>query len=204
MTMRDGQGFSKLVTLETLYVLPPCFKRRAEVKGPAGEDDRDRHPPIRNWRQPRRYLEELQYGSRCPRAIYRPRRQERRRPGEVEPVTLEVVPVDRGPLLWRKPNLPASDVQRQPGNPTGGLRLTQAKFTAEGRRIDQTSYFRNTLFGGLPWTTKRPTPFVESTTVRFDVTILGQPFGIQQLEISHKPSGGKTRPIIRQFFIGEI
>jgi len=126
-----------------------------------------------------------------PRTIYRPRRQQRRQAGRVETViTLEIAAADnRGSLVWRKPALPASDVQRQPGNPTGGLSLTQARFTADGRRIDQTIYFRNTLFSGFAWRGKRRTPFVESTRVRFDITILGQPYGIHQIEISHKPSG---------------
>jgi hypothetical protein len=192
--MKDGQGFAKLVTLETLDSFAPLLQRATGGRG-AGAG---RGGPQRRQATADSELEaaEALFGGNSilvprPHTIYKLRRDEKRRAGRVETViTLEVAAADnRGPLKWIKPDLPASDVQRQPGNPTGGLRLTQARFTVEARKIDQTSYFRNTLFGEFPWTEKRRTPFVESTRVRFDITILGQPYGIHQLGISHKPSG---------------
>jgi hypothetical protein len=189
--MRDGQGFAKLVTLETLDSFAPLLQKAGRGEG-AGRGGRQRQAPA----DPKLEAAEALFGGTSirvprPQAIYRPKRQERRA-GVVEPITLEVVPIGRGQLIWRKINLPKSDVQiagRQATKPTGGVRLTQARFTVEGRKIDKTTYFRNILFGGFPWTVIRQVPFKDATSVRFDITILGQPYGIRQLQISNKPSG---------------
>jgi hypothetical protein len=95
-----------------------------------------------------------------------------------------------GPLAWSK-KLSASDAQRvkEGSNPVGGIRLTQARFKFEGTPIDHTSYFRVQLFGRYQWGIKSSKPYVESTTVPFDVTILGHHLGVFVLELSHKPSG---------------
>ena len=100
-------------------------------------------------------------------------------------------PALRGPLIWRKRGLPASDVQfGRPGtSPTGGLRLTQAGWQVRGRTIDQTSYFRNDVFGGFPWREIRTTPHVELARVRFHITVRGSDRGEHILEIRHKPTG---------------
>ncbi len=94
-----------------------------------------------------------------------------------------------GELLWQKTNLPASDVQRQSGNVTGGLRLTQAGWDASGNPIDQTVYFRNDVFGHLAWSVWKERPYSEMAEANFDVYLLGENYGIHQLMISHKPSG---------------
>ncbi len=96
-----------------------------------------------------------------------------------------------GKLVWEKSNLPASDVQRQIGNVTGGLRLTQAKWKDKmGAIIDQTTYFRNELFGHLNWEEWKKKRFSsEKAKTTFDVYILGESYGLFELEISHKPSG---------------
>lgn len=191
MTMRDGQGFAKLVTLETLDSFAPLLQKAGRGEG-TGRGGRQRQAPA----DPELEAAEALFGGtsirvRRPRAIYAPRR----RPGlgiDEPAVTLDVIPIGRGQLIWRKINLPKSDVQivrRQATNPTGGVRLTQARFTVEGRKIDQTTYFRNILFDGFPWTVIRQVPFKDATSVRFDITILGQPYGIRQLQISNKPSG---------------
>ncbi len=103
------------------------------------------------------------------------------------------VPVSsaRGLLVWQKSKLPRSDVLISiPGsNPTGGLRLTQAKFKVSGHVINQATYFRNTLFGRFVWRQISTRPFVEATTVPFDVTILGTHMGVWNLVVRHKPSG---------------
>ncbi|GEM_PF-3252649 len=44
--------------------------------------------------------------------------------------------------LWQKNNLPASSVQRQPGNPTGGLRLVQAGWESKGKVTTQPAILR--------------------------------------------------------------
>ena len=53
-------------------------------------------------------------------------------------------------LMWRK-TLSRTDAQRQKGNQTGDLRLTQARFEYRGKRIDQTKYFRYEVFGDGEW-----------------------------------------------------
>jgi len=92
-------------------------------------------------------------------------------------------------LVWQKLNLPASDVQRQTGNVTGGLRLTQARWSVNDNPIDQTTYFRNNVFGNLDWREWRISPYSERAEADFDIYILGESYGIHELMISHKPSG---------------
>lgn len=97
-----------------------------------------------------------------------------------------------GPLLWKKSNLPASDVlmrKRLSTHPTGGLRLTQADFKVRGKQINQTTYFRKTVFGNLPWKLIKKKPKVEEVVATFRAKILGEDFGTVRLKISHKPSG---------------
>jgi HKD family nuclease len=94
-----------------------------------------------------------------------------------------------GELLWQKIKLPASDVQRQKGNVTGGLRLVQAKWKVSGDFIDQTTYFRNDVFGHLIWSAWKTKPYSEKAETSFSVYLLGESHGIHQLTISHKPSG---------------
>lgn len=96
----------------------------------------------------------------------------------------------KGNIVWTRKKLPASSVQLSPGgNPTGGLRLVQDAFIVAGQKIDQTSYFRNNLFGKFKWRPIRNIPFVEAATVPFEITILGKFFGKYDLEVRHKPSG---------------
>lgn len=94
-----------------------------------------------------------------------------------------------GKLLWQKTKLPASDVQKQSGNVIGGLRLTQAGWKVSGNLIDQTTYFRNHIFGHLIWSTWKTKPYSEKAEANFEVHFLGKSYGIHQLTISHKPSG---------------
>lgn len=94
-----------------------------------------------------------------------------------------------GELLWQKTKLPSSDVQRQKGNVTGGLRLVQAKWKVSDNFINQTTYFRNDIFGHLIWSTWKTKPYSEKTETSFDVYILGKSYGVHELMISHKPSG---------------
>lgn len=106
----------------------------------------------------------------------------------IKPVQVSGVPV-LGELLWQKKRLPASDVQRQKGNVTGGLRLVQAKWKVLDNFIDQTTYFRNDVFGYLVWSVWKEKPYSERAEADFDVYILGKNYGVHQLIISHKPSG---------------
>ena len=108
--------------------------------------------------------------------------------GSIEPIQ-DSNDVNLGELLWQKIKLPASDAQRQIGNITGGLRLTQAGWKVSGNFIDQTNYFRNTIFGHLNWHTWKTKPYSEKAEANFYIEILGKNYGIHQLTISHKPSG---------------
>ena len=97
------------------------------------------------------------------------------------------VPSTPGNIAWSRSNLPASSVQASPGgNPTGGLRLVQAGFKVNDDIIDQTTYFRNDVFGSLDWI---PSGDSEIATTLFDVFINGNYIGAHKLEIRHKPSG---------------
>lgn len=92
-------------------------------------------------------------------------------------------------LLWKK-KLARSDTQSQSGHPTGGIRLTQAKWKRDGALIDHTQYFRNDVFGELEWNVVRENPRVEKATAKFHVLFPdGRDIGEHNLTISHKPSG---------------
>lgn len=96
----------------------------------------------------------------------------------------------RGKLVWIQEKLPASSVQRSPvGKPTGGLRLVQGDFKIKGKKIVQTKYFRNSLFGDFEWENIKKKPYVECTTISFEVTIRNEFIGKFDLEVRHKPSG---------------
>lgn len=98
---------------------------------------------------------------------------------------------NKGKLVWTRKKLPFSSVQGGGAgtNPTGGLRLVQDDFEIKGKKIAQTKYFRNELFSKYKWKEIRKSPFVEATTVPFEVTIFGEFKGKFDLEVRHKPSG---------------
>lgn len=122
------------------------------------------------------------------KAIKKPSLTAKAEPRIIRPVQTSGVP-RTGELLWQKTNLPASDVQRQRGNVTGGLRLVQAKWMVSDNFIDQTTYFRYNVFGGLTWSVWKEKPYSERAEADFDVYLLGKSYGVHQLMISHKPSG---------------
>lgn len=93
-----------------------------------------------------------------------------------------------GDLVWEKPSLPASDLQFPgSGNPTGVLRLTQAQFEVDGTVIDQTTYFRPTVFGKLAWAKDPNDPDKEIAVTTFALVIGGRFVGTRDLQLSHKP-----------------
>lgn len=95
----------------------------------------------------------------------------------------------KGELLWKKSNLPASDVLHdKPGtNVTGGLRLAKAGWKIDGETIDQTTYFRWNVFEKVEWTKKSTSSNVEVAEVPFNVKILGKYVGEYILELRHNP-----------------
>lgn len=95
-------------------------------------------------------------------------------------------------LVWCRKQLPASSVEISTSaktNPTGGLRLVQDKFLVDGQVIDQTTYFRNDVFGKLSWIKEKTSPLVETAIATFWVIVLGEDLGRHNLEVRHKPSG---------------
>lgn len=117
-----------------------------------------------------------------------------RKASMVEPVTElpePAKPHTLGELVWAKYNLPKSDVQipqDERTNPTGGLRLTQAKYLIDGKEIDDTTYFRK-LFADFKWMDAGKKTFVEIAIVPFEITIRGEYIGKFNLAVRHKPSG---------------
>jgi len=94
-------------------------------------------------------------------------------------------PVIYGPLVWVKPKLPRSDLQFSgaTGNATGVLRLTQARFVVDGSVIDQTTYFRNDVFGKLNW--QSTTDGRETAVLNVALVIAGVLIGTYSLSLSH-------------------
>ncbi|MGE4267058.1 MAG: hypothetical protein AB7F25_06455 [Deferribacterales bacterium] len=83
--------------------------------------------------------------------------------------------------VWIKTNLPEGDLQLLTScNASGVLRLTQS-----GYGIDQTTYFRNTVFRNLAW---RAIDGKEMARAKFKIFIHGNDRGTFTLEISYKPS----------------
>lgn len=82
---------------------------------------------------------------------------------------------------WVKSNIPEGDLQLlATSNASGVLRLTQSNY-----KIDQTTYFRNDVFGHLAW---QPKDGKEMAAAIFKLEIDGQDCGNFKLELSHKPS----------------
>jgi len=95
----------------------------------------------------------------------------------------------QGSLLWKKPKLAASDVERSPGgNATGRLKLVKSHFKVNEKLIDQTNYFRKEVFGNLDWAQKEHTE-KEIAEGIFVIKVLGKDFGIHRLTIGHNPYG---------------
>jgi len=190
--MKDGQGFAKKVTLESLDLFAPLLSRRHDsVESATFHKTGSKGKPASD---PARVEAEKLFTGK-PFKVPQPRKEMKtplaRKPfGSARPSGTHQTGVERGPLVWQKSNLPASDVQRQAGHPTGGLRLTQAGWIASGRIIDQTTYFREEVFAECTWTrgVHRPKQ-QEVALIPFRVVILGEDLGIHQLAVSHKPSG---------------
>lgn len=98
-----------------------------------------------------------------------------------------------GSLVWEKKLSRSDALQVRPGTAhVGGVRLTQARFEGpDGRRIDQTQYFRQ-LFADYVWETESGRTRLSSqehTFAPMRLIIRGIDYGTHNFEISHKPSG---------------
>ena len=120
-------------------------------------------------------------------------------PAQPEPVQEqpEPQPQQRAPrrpagvLVWQK-TLPQTDALQvnEGSHHVGGVRLTQARFeNPPGRRIDQTTYFRQ-MFADYAWE-REPGRHrdQEHAFVPMRIIIRGMDYGVRNFEISHKPSG---------------
>ena len=101
--------------------------------------------------------------------------------------TLSIVP-HYGQLVWAKPGLPSGDLQLlKEGHTSGVLRLTQAGYEVAGKRIDQTTYFRNEVFSQLVWASDIATG-KETAVAPISLIIAGVYVGDFDLRLSHKDS----------------
>ena len=149
--------------------------RDEDRRRPRKSDDSIRRTPV------------LPFGKRS-----RPRNRARKSPrkGAVPAVAKRVVAATSavaGPPViaarWFK-QLDASSAQQPPRggtNVTGVLRLTRSSLP-----IDQTRYFRRTMFGAQRWAPKAiGAAQGETTTIQFEVTIAGKYLGRHSLEVTH-------------------
>lgn len=102
-----------------------------------------------------------------------------------------IIPKGKQTLVWQKKNLPNSDAQQVSGqtNPTGVLRLAQARFKVNDILIDFKTYFRNEIFNQLNWTQRarvQNSP-LEEVYANFQIEIDGISKGVFNLRISHDP-----------------
>jgi HKD family nuclease len=106
----------------------------------------------------------------------------------------DTVEVDQYALVWEMRNTPGSSVQttnRPTTKATGMLRLVQAEYRVGGIPIKQATYFREVVFGNLPWL-----PITDKTDIaiaKFDIVIRGQNHGQHSLKIRYKPDGAANQ-----------
>ncbi len=107
---------------------------------------------------------------------------------------VEVATVPSFILVWRQPKLSASHVEipkTAKSNTKGNLGLPQAGFKVSGALIDYNTYFRHNVFGGLVWSVEKSTPFAEIAPAKFYITVLGEDWGVHELDVRHRPEAGK-------------
>lgn len=196
---KDGQGFAKRITLANLVEFVPLLRRKASPVTDEPEGDVEEPPPPSTV-DPALAAAQAKFAGKSIK-VQLPLKRAASPAGGVgpgapaaaaAPVPPPVLPpttAARGPEVWRK-KLSATDAQRQQGNPTGDLRLAMGAYRG---KIDHTTYFREKLFGSFTWTPEKQDPFVETTQVQFDITILGQKLGVHTLIVSHKPSGESSQ-----------
>jgi hypothetical protein len=192
--MNEGEGFSRVVTLETLGLFRPLLRTTDEANSEGTGTTSDGEAGAGLASDPELAIaESLFSGNRLkvPNDFERPGRTGGPSPKKGARVDPAVNLVSaRGLLVWRK-SLSASDVQRQRGNATGGVRLAQARFRDPdtGLVIDQTAYFRNKVFGAQKWSAGGKHPVREDCQVKMRVLIEGTDFGARSMRVTHKPSG---------------
>jgi len=192
-----GQGFAKRVTLENVDAFKPLLSTQAETDSQSKSlRDSELISSPKEVDPDLEKAEELFRGDRISipkkyrRKITRSSGRRTKRGDEPDRIKLQNKELTDYYLAWCKLKLAASDAQRQKGHPTGGVRLTQAKWEVDGQVIDQTTYFRDVVFGDLEWTTGIHEPKLREVAI-FSATIiiLGENYGQHEFKVSHKPSG---------------
>jgi HKD family nuclease len=105
--------------------------------------------------------------------------------------TNDIIEIKLGSQVWQKTKLPSSDAQQVSGNTaiTGVLRLGDANFKIDGEKIDRNTYFRDSVFGDLNWTSEpraNNSP-LQIAKCKFKITIVNKDLGVHELKISHDP-----------------
>lgn len=94
----------------------------------------------------------------------------------------------KGELLWRKQLTPRDlQIVSTRTAPTGVISLTQADFRVNAKVIDQTTYFKEKIFGGFTWKPDRPSSKAVTTKVKFKVKIMDKDLGQYELTLRHNP-----------------
>jgi hypothetical protein len=195
--MEEGQGFARRITLENLQTYAALLNRGTQglrATTPPGVDENATASPSAMASAEDLFDGQSLRLTRAHRPTERPRPSHTSSAAETPesrtPPSPPYAQSERGILLWMKSPLPASDVQRQAGNVTGGLRLTQAGWKVGGDEIDHTTYFRQVAFGNEQWTVGiHPPTKREVVIIRANVRILGHDYGLHHFTVSHKPSG---------------
>ena len=210
--MKKGQGWARRVTLENLPDFAPWL-RQADDQQAEFEREKRKQKKVETTGKPSPFRGvPLSLPSR-----FRPSRRASKSSEPHKDSTKTAKPKmisapGRGVVLLWKRTMSRSDAQKTSGktNPTGCLRFTQAWRDNE-REIDQTTFFREEIFGRFPWRVLKEKPYEEATDVPFHVTLNGEPMGNFVLQIRHKPSGeagqhnyttslhwGKLMPVVRE------
>jgi len=206
MSLKDGQGFARRINLKNLQRFAPLLARKSKGESSVAGDDEQSPRKITSTTkndskagdpdiaEAEKFFAGKRFKSRVrftapgkSRSKVRAASKRRSRSTGIPSTKRGVASAspDRGMLVWQK-ILSKTDAQRQNGHRTGDIRLTQAK-NENPRQIDQTTYFRNEVFGKAKW--HRKNAEVKEATVAFYVNILGIDYGRHNLVVSHKPSG---------------
>lgn len=211
--MNEGKGFARRVTLDNLEVFAPLLGQKAKntqdedaanqeaAPEQQGSDQKEIDPALSKARsqfsgeslKTNKTARSSGSGAKVPASKAGGTGQPKQGKPAVStsPATAPqpfATPTPTRKLLWKKQSLSRSDAQQTPAgtNPTGNLKLSQAKFKVKGSRINQRTYFRNIVFAGLNWTPVSGTK--EEATADFELIIRGVNYGVYKLVISHDPS----------------
>ena len=202
--MKNGQGFARQINLKNLQQFAPLLARKSKSEvSVAGDDEQDQvssttkgksKPVDPEIAKAEALFAGKKFNSSVP--FTPPTKHKASASGvpakrasggrQAVPTSASSTTAARGMLRWEK-ELTPTDAQRQDGNPTGDIRLTRAEWRVNGKLIAWRTYFRKNVFGKAAW--RRKNAKVEQATVEFNVIVLGQNYGINNLVVSHKPSG---------------